>query len=783
MKSIFEKLGKFTERHYLLVLLAALLIIGLMIPGLMQIEMKTGLETFVSTESQLYKDFERFNDDFGSDVIMVLVEGQDLDQLMMPANLRAMGRVEAQLGADERVISAQSPALFVRQELDPEAGPPIPPLPDDLTLATVLDIVRDSETGAIREELDRLVPDPQHALISVVLQGNLPPEDQTDLVEITQDAVDMAGFSQVTAVVTGDPAVSAELEGLLMENMGKTLGMAVLLLFVILAVIFKVRGFFAWRWLPLGVVGIGVIYAFGLMGWLNVYLTIMTMSCFPILIGLGIDYGIQFHNRYDEEAAGGRSVRDAIVDSARHIGPAVGIALIAGCLGFAALFFSPIPMIRDFGLILIIGVIASYIVALFPLLAILYWHDRHRNHAPRGKRSKSARKPPSNETGFVERGLERLAPWVLKHPLIIVPIALALTVAGLSVDSRIAVTTDESSMVSQDIPVIESLNKLVDLTGGTMSFNILVEAEDVTRPDMLRWMAQLQDDIMKAHGAQGESTGLVSGTDSIADLVKQENGGELPSDAGAIEEIIGSLPPPQTKNLLSEDRTAANLSVTIPPVEDDEMKDLKKWLQKAIAEPPQDAEAALTGFPAIRVKLVDAVTLGRVQMTLIGIGLIFLGLLVLFRFHPLRAITATLPIVLIIGWAALFMFGLGIDFTPATATFGALIMGIGVEYTILLMTRYYEEREKGEQPYPAMKTAMTKIGRAVSVSGFTTIGGFAALLIAFDFPILVDFGIVTMTNVFLALVASLVVLPAAIVWLDTHLRFPWPRKHAMRFQG
>jgi predicted RND superfamily exporter protein len=94
-------------------------------------------------------------------------------------------------------------------------------------------------------------------------------------------------------------------------------------------------------------------------------------------------------------------------------------------------------------------------------------------------------------------------------------------------------------------------------------------------------------------------------------------------------------------------------------------------------------------------------------------------------------------------------------------------MGIGVEFTILLMMRYYEERGKGEGPVEAMTTAMTKIGRAIIASGFTVIGGFAALLIAKDFLILRDFGIVTVVDVFLALVTTLFVLPSLIVLVES----------------
>ena len=106
-------------------------------------------------------------------------------------------------------------------------------------------------------------------------------------------------------------------------------------------------------------------------------------------------------------------------------------------------------------------------------------------------------------------------------------------------------------------------------------------------------------------------------------------------------------------------------------------------------------------------------------------------------------------------------------YTILTSCLGALILGIGVEYTILLMMRYQEERAKNMLPQEAMTTAITRIGRAIIASGLTTIGGFAALLAAMDFPIIRSFGMMTLINVFLAMVSSLVVLPTLIVWIDS----------------
>jgi len=125
------------------------------------------------------------------------------------------------------------------------------------------------------------------------------------------------------------------------------------------------------------------------------------------------------------------------------------------------------------------------------------------------------------------------------------------------------------------------------------------------------------------------------------------------------------------------------------------------------------------------------------------------------------------------------MFLTGTDYTPLTATLGALTIGVGSEYTILMMERYYEERQN-LPPLEAMETAASKIGRAITVSGFTTVFGFSALM-ASDFPMVQNFGKVTVITVLLALLAAFVVLPPVLVTLDRwSTSTPSPRALAHR---
>jgi len=755
--NIFRRLGLFIENKHLWIVIAGVLLIAAAIVGATRLTQETGTKTFISSSSQTYKDYTRFNQHFSSDTVVVIVTGENITQLLQAKNLEAMANIEGQMSTNLGVLSALSPTSLIKQEQSQSPGTPIE------------NLVVDPQTGQIRPQFKGAFPDDKHAFIRIVLKGDLPSAEQKRAIKDAERAVAAANFQGIKGIVTGTPVLSTQLKDSMSSSLRNMFLVAILLMLVILALIFSVRGFFTWRWLPLGVVVIGIIYTFGAMGILSVPITIVSMAVFPVLIGLGVDYAIQFHNRYDEEARRGKTVADGIIESVTHIGPAIGTAIIAACLGFVALFFSPVPMIRDFGQMLIIGVVVCYLVALFLLLSILYWHDRRSAGGTTVSNTKE--KPGTDKVALVERGLRRLAPWVIKSPAIILPIALVATVGGFIADSHIKTETQETKFFSQNLPAMKNILLLEKLAGGFTSGSLLIEAQDVTDPAILAWMAELQQHIKTAY-----SDDVVS-TDSVSDLVLKNSGGVMPQSAQQVKQILAPLSDNTKLNLVSDDYTAANLIINIREIGNAQAKKLNEQLTRDIANHPEGLKVSLTGTTVIRVKTFDALTGGRVKMTLIGVVFIFFGLLLLFRLRLFRTFAAVLPIGLILGWSSGIMFLSGIKYTPLTATLGALILGIGTEFTILLMMRYYEERERGEAPAEAMTAAITKIGRAIIASGFTVIGGFAALLIARDFPVLSDFGIVTMINVLFALISTLVVLPSLIVLLDR-----WRESRQMKSQ-
>jgi predicted RND superfamily exporter protein len=101
-------------------------------------------------------------------------------------------------------------------------------------------------------------------------------------------------------LISGKPILDQSIKSSMMDSMQVMMITSVVIMIIILMLVYKVR----LRLLPLFMIMIVVVATIGVMGWLNIGLTMVSMAVFPVLIGLGIDYFIQFQTRYEEESLG-----------------------------------------------------------------------------------------------------------------------------------------------------------------------------------------------------------------------------------------------------------------------------------------------------------------------------------------------------------------------------------------------------------------------------------------------------------------------------------------------
>lgn len=153
------------------------------------------------------------------------------------------------------------------------------------------------DNGELRSMFDEMVIDEQAMTLIVKLKSNVPDAKKSELVAEIKDYLASNPLDTAKTMVSGKPVLDDAIRSSMQESMQKMMGMAIILMIVVLSIVFRVR----WRILPLVMVLIAIVGTVGLMGWLSIPITMVSIAVFPILVGLGIDYGIQFQNRYVEE--------------------------------------------------------------------------------------------------------------------------------------------------------------------------------------------------------------------------------------------------------------------------------------------------------------------------------------------------------------------------------------------------------------------------------------------------------------------------------------------------
>jgi hydrophobe/amphiphile efflux-3 (HAE3) family protein len=798
MKRFTAALARFIGRWPWLILALALVLSVAAVPGITMLEMETGFAALVSPDSSLWQDTSRYEAEFGGDPITILLTG-DIDDIFSTANLATLADFEREFSADQRYLVINSPQTVLelarqeveqaRQDLEEQLAQAqeeaaaqarqaaaamgygeaeqamaaeqakaevlsqFQPYIDELELigepsldnpAFVASVLYDDE-GAVSPAMQSFIPDNAHAVISVTPRGNM--SDQADLQAVT----DIEGFfsSHPLAGVEVTVASAAKLVDAISNSIGNNikilLALSVAAMVLILVFTFRIR----WRLLSLLMVGLGALWAFGLMGYLGVPVTMATMAVLPILLGLGIDFSIQFHNRYQEEVTRSRTVAEALVASVSGMFPVVGIALLATIIGFITLYISEVPMIQDFGMMLAVGIVISFIVALFLLHSIVYLGDRKID-------IKKLKESASKASGSIERVLLRLGKLAINHTLWIFIVAVAFAVGGGIVDHWLPTNTDYEDLMPQDTPALVELRELRQIVGVGSTVRLMVETdEDLASPETLGWLKDYQDEAVAAHPE-------VISASSLATVVSDAAGGDIPAQE-EIDAIVAGLSPSYLSQLLSADGKMAGVSLNLTYISMEETHDLLALLE-AEASPPAGVSISPVGSVALGTSVVDALVSPRMTMNLICLGAILLVLLVVYR-RLGNIIFTIIPVGAVIAWSSLDMYLIGIPLNPLTAVMGVLIIGICTEFMVLLMGRYDEEKGRGEPPREAMVTAIAKIGRAITTTALTTLGGFG-VLIASSFVMIRDFGIATVISVFLSLLITITVMPGLIVWYD-----------------
>jgi hypothetical protein len=266
--------------------------------------------------------------------------------------------------------------------------------------------------------------------------------------------------------------------------------------------------------LPLVNVGIAIIWTIGLMAFLGVELSLPCTAIPVILVAVGSAYAIHVIHDYYDELKGGLVKEDALQRCLEKVGMAVIMAGLTTVAGFGTLLVSKVIPLQDFGTFVAFGTLASLVLALLFVPAVLYLE-----HAPNMSKG-AGRQPKQTVIDRFSKGLLRaLVVTVMRHRGATVLVAVLLCAVGVWGTSKMEVNDNAIEYFHPRTEVRKDNNVLNEYFAGTRVVSAIIigpEADSMKDPHILSDIADLQQHMQTTFPVIGK-------TMSLADYVKKMN--------------------------------------------------------------------------------------------------------------------------------------------------------------------------------------------------------------------------------------------------------------------
>jgi predicted RND superfamily exporter protein len=309
--------------------------------------------------------------------------------------------------------------------------------------------------------------------------------------------------------------------------------------------------------------------------------------------------------------------------------------------------------------------------------------------------------------------------------------------------------------------------------GGTNSFVYLFDSgveDGIKEPAILREIERLQEQADR-------QTHLVKKTYSVVDVLKDINQSfhagdpayhvlpdtrELAAQYLLLYEMSGGE---EVEEYVSSDYSRASLELRCKWTDSSLLaamvEDLDSYLE---AEPLDASTASRTGIGALWLQLMDYITESQIRGFLLAFTAIAAMLCLLFkslRIGLLSMLPNLAPVVFVLG----LMGWIDIPLDYQRLLIAPVAIGISVDFTIHLVTRYRHEIIESRDYEGALHTSMADVGRALFITALVLVAGF----LVFVFSILdsqVSFGFLLATVIAAALAANFFLMPALILTFE-----------------
>ncbi|MEU4418709.1 hypothetical protein, partial [Nocardia salmonicida] len=488
--------------------------------------------------------------------------------------------------------------------------------------------------GEPRPEWKFLVPTAKSATILIRPREGIDQQAAGRLVERVERAVKRAGLETDEPVITGVPALTSAVSdraAVEAPRIGVLAMSAVGAVYLLIPWSRRRRD----RLRPLLAATLGTATTVALFGWLDRPLSLGVVAFLPIVLGIGSDFPL-YLSRPDQR---------------RRVLVAAGGAAAA----FATLAVSELPFVREFGIALALGVVATVAWA----LAL----GRGLSHADPARVDAS----PTPETARIPRAFA------------VGCAALAVLASGVGWAMLPGQQVESSPQeLARGIAELDDVSRAEGALGFSGEISVVIRGRDVLSPEVLAWSERAEEALVTAHGDQLRPL-LTLGR--LLDF--------LGEDATAEQVTQGSsLLPPYLLNAVvtgRQDVASSSYGIRLRDIED--QRELIRSVRDLLPEAPEGYDVEVVGLPVVATSGLDAMSSSRYLIGILGllaaVGVVAAGL----RSLRLAAMVGASSL-MAAGWVYLGLSLTGQGLTPLTLAVGALITVTACEFTVMLQSAH-----------------------------------------------------------------------------------------------
>lgn len=690
--------------------------------------------------AKLYKDIG--TEFAGNDMGMIVLETKDV------FNAEVIKHVK-QISDSIKYTQGVSTVTSLTNILDiksSEWGIEIGKLVDEYELPTDPSDLDSLKSYTLSKDMYRGVIVSDDSKATAIMFTLLPDADNQTIAKEIKDKIENMNLPE-TLYFGGLPMMMNDINDLIISDIIWLIPIVFLVIAIILGISFKsFRGVL----LPLLTAGISVVWTLGIMSVAGYELTIISNIIPVVLLAVGSVYTIHVLNSINHMALQDR--KQALIKGVAYVIIPVILAAVTTATGFVSFVFGAyLTMIKDFGIFTAVGTFIALLLSIFFVPALISALSTYRKKKPVDNTEK--------KTFLTHKILIPLTQILFKHPKYTVAVWAFILLISIIGIFQIETSVNMADYFKEDNPTRVAEDVMQKKFGGSLPIFVVFEG-DMQSPEVLQKMIETQR-FMKEDPS-------IDVTQSVADLIEQMNdamgeGEKIPDDKAKIEQLWFLLDGQDVMpQLVNDDLTKGVIQSKFASVDTKDIEAFTEKMNRFIEENQnEDCPIELTGMPSVYDKLNSSLLNSQRNSLLIAIGLVILIVSAILR-SVSKGVFAAIPVVATIIVLLGIMGITGIPLDIATVLVGSIALGIGIDYSIHIITGFNNHLLETGDAEKAIESVILLSGKAIIINVVSVLAGFLVLLFSQIVP-LQNFGLLIGISMIGSGFSALSLLPAILI--------------------